>query len=190
MARKQSNFHNYQSLSYDSDVDKIFTRNSRLNMDDLMETRVKQRRFEFVTISAMISILGITLYFGFVAKTNVIGSSNLSTLKGQYPLSVSFKTDIQGQNFTLSSPSFRDGDELPALHSCKAESGNGVPPPLEWSGTPIGTVDFLITMSSNGVYTWGMYDIPIGSELPSDGEDIEVPKRLRRRTNEIDDSPG
>ena len=184
MAQNYSNFHNYQSLSYDSDVDKIFMRSSRLNGDDVMETTAQQRRVGLVTISAMISILGITLYFGFIAKTSEIGTSNLSTLKGQYPLAVSFKTTQPGAlNFTLSSPSFVSGEELPAMYGCKAMLGNGIPPPLKWSAAPIGTIDYLLTMSLNGVYKWGMYDIPIGSEQWSYSQYVEVPNKLRKRTN-------
>jgi Raf kinase inhibitor-like YbhB/YbcL family protein len=49
--------------------------------------------------------------------------------------------------FTVTSPVFRDGSELPTRYGCATYSaGTGKTPPLRWSGTPAGTRSFAIVM--------------------------------------------
>lgn len=45
--------------------------------------------------------------------------------------------------FRLSSSSFSDGQEIPALHTCE---GKDVSPPLEWSDAPRGTKSFAVVI--------------------------------------------
>jgi Raf kinase inhibitor-like YbhB/YbcL family protein len=59
--------------------------------------------------------------------------------------------------FTVTSPVFRDGQDLPTRYGCGTYSGGqGKTPPLRWSGTPAGTRSFAIVMddpdASNGAY--------------------------------------
>jgi phosphatidylethanolamine-binding protein (PEBP) family uncharacterized protein len=49
------------------------------------------------------------------------------------------------QRFTLSSPAFGDGEEIPAKH-CGWLIGDNVSPALEWSGLPDATVAALLVM--------------------------------------------
>jgi Raf kinase inhibitor-like YbhB/YbcL family protein len=49
--------------------------------------------------------------------------------------------------FTVTSPVFRDGLELPTRYGCKTyPGGTGQTPPLRWSGTPAGTRSFAIVI--------------------------------------------
>ena len=61
--------------------------------------------------------------------------------------------------FTVTSPAFRDGGELPTRFGCTTYSGNaaqGRTPPLMWSGTPTSTKSFAIVVddpdASDGAY--------------------------------------
>lgn len=59
--------------------------------------------------------------------------------------------------FTVTSPVFRDGKDLPTRYGCTTYSGGqGKTPPLRWSGTPAETRSFAIVMddpdASNGAY--------------------------------------
>ena len=64
--------------------------------------------------------------------------------------------------FTLSSPAFEEGGSIPPEFTC---DGPGIPPPLEWSGVPEGTVELMFTLldpeAPDGVFThWTVYGIP------------------------------
>ncbi|MES9605296.1 MULTISPECIES: YbhB/YbcL family Raf kinase inhibitor-like protein [Actinomadura] len=49
--------------------------------------------------------------------------------------------------FTVTSPVFRDGRELPPRYGCTTyPGGQGKTPPLRWSGTPAGTRSFAIVV--------------------------------------------
>lgn len=59
--------------------------------------------------------------------------------------------------FTVTSPVFRDGKELPTRYGCSTyPGGEGKTPPLLWSGTPADTRSFAIVMddtdAANGAY--------------------------------------
>lgn len=59
--------------------------------------------------------------------------------------------------FTVTSPVFRDGGDLPPRYGCTTyPGGQGKTPPLRWSGTPAGTKSFAIVMddpdASGGAY--------------------------------------
>ncbi|RJE78951.1 YbhB/YbcL family Raf kinase inhibitor-like protein [Paracoccus sp. JM45] len=49
-------------------------------------------------------------------------------------------------SFTVESPAFVDGGNLPADLKCKRDGGDGISPPLEWSGVPDGTQGFAVVM--------------------------------------------
>jgi Raf kinase inhibitor-like YbhB/YbcL family protein len=49
--------------------------------------------------------------------------------------------------FTVASPVFRDGRDLPTRYACKTYPGGAATtPPLRWSGTPAGTRSYAIVM--------------------------------------------
>lgn len=66
---------------------------------------------------------------------------------------------------TFGSSAFDDGDTMPDAYTCKAESGNGVSPPLSWSNPPEGTAAWAITMVDKDAVDyghWGIANIPAG----------------------------
>lgn len=70
----------------------------------------------------------------------------------------------------LRSSAFTDGGPLPAQYVCTARTGlpSDTNPPLEWSGVPSATAQFVLLMSTvandaGGTvtkYNWVLYDIP------------------------------
>ncbi|MFC0039752.1 YbhB/YbcL family Raf kinase inhibitor-like protein [Actinomadura rayongensis] len=66
--------------------------------------------------------------------------------------------------FTVTSPAFHDGGDLPTRFACATYSGSdalGRTPPLRWSGAPTGTRSFAIVMddpdASDGAYVHWVY---------------------------------
>lgn len=49
--------------------------------------------------------------------------------------------------FTLSSPAFADGADLPDALKCERDGGSGESPPLAWSGAPDETHSFALMMT-------------------------------------------
>lgn len=80
-------------------------------------------------------------------------------------LSMSAKAD-----FTLTSPLFEDGAQLPADLSCTRDGGDGLSPPLSWADVPAGTRSFALIEhhyprgTVEGVdapsYYWLLWNIP------------------------------
>jgi Raf kinase inhibitor-like YbhB/YbcL family protein len=74
--------------------------------------------------------------------------------------------------FSLTSPTFDDGEAIPAKHTC---DGEDVPPPLMWSDPPEGTRSFALIMDDpdapSGTFThWLLYDMPSRTtQLPGEG---------------------
>lgn len=70
---------------------------------------------------------------------------------------------------TLSSPSFRNNQPMPAKHSCEGEDAS---PALKWEGAPAGTKNFALIADDpdapGGSWVhWVMYGIPASTaELP------------------------
>lgn len=72
--------------------------------------------------------------------------------------------------FTLRSAAFTDGGQLPAPYACAARTGLSADtnPPLDWSGVPSSTAQFVLLMSTvandaGGTvtkYNWVLYEIP------------------------------
>ena len=66
--------------------------------------------------------------------------------------------------FTLSSPDFANGGNLPVTSTCLG-LGLGNPPALRWSGAPAGTREFVLIVTdpqgvTGAVDHWVVYDIP------------------------------
>lgn len=51
-----------------------------------------------------------------------------------------------GTDFTLTSPALEDGGRLPADLKCTRDGGEGLSPPLEWTGLPDGTKSLALIM--------------------------------------------
>ncbi|MBN1602855.1 MAG: hypothetical protein JW915_14695 [Chitinispirillaceae bacterium] len=73
--------------------------------------------------------------------------------------------------FTITSTKFVDGDEMPDEYTCEGKAmGDGIAPPLEWSGVPAGAKSLALffkdlTMAASSTpsygYHWGMWNIPV-----------------------------
>jgi Raf kinase inhibitor-like YbhB/YbcL family protein len=85
------------------------------------------------------------------------------------------------QQFTLSSTAFRNNEAIPLKYT-RAEGGQDVSPPLQWSNPPAGTRSFVITcidLDAEGFVHWVVYDIPANlSGLPEN-----VPKQPQPQVN-------
>jgi Raf kinase inhibitor-like YbhB/YbcL family protein len=72
--------------------------------------------------------------------------------------------------FTLSSPAFAAGGDIPRLFTC---DGQNIPPHLVWTGAPEGTRSFVLIADDpdapDGTFThWIVFDIPGDrTDLPS-----------------------
>jgi Raf kinase inhibitor-like YbhB/YbcL family protein len=62
--------------------------------------------------------------------------------------------------FSLSSPAFVDGGEVPTRYTC---DGPDLSPPLDWSGAPDGTAAFALIVDdpdAAGFVHWVAFDLP------------------------------
>lgn len=69
--------------------------------------------------------------------------------------------------FTLTSPKFGNGEQIPNAYTCKAGYSSAMSPPLAWTGAPAGTQSFVLIMrnpnvaaSADNQTLWLLYDIP------------------------------
>jgi phosphatidylethanolamine-binding protein (PEBP) family uncharacterized protein len=72
---------------------------------------------------------------------------------------------------TLTSPAFETGGALPDDLKCQRDNGNGLSPPLAWTGVPAGTQSLALIMyhypkgTAEGVNSpsqyWLLWDIPV-----------------------------
>ena len=85
------------------------------------------------------------------------------------------------QQFTLSSTAFSNNGAIPLKYT-RAEGGQDVSPPLQWSNPPAGTRSFVITcidLDAQNFVHWVVYDIPANlSGLPEN-----VPKQPQPQVN-------
>lgn len=86
-------------------------------------------------------------------------------------------TVIAQEAFTLTSPAFADGGDLPADLKCTRAGGDGLSPPLAWTSPPAGTESLAVIMehyprgTAPGVDTpsqyWLLWNIPADTtDLP------------------------
>jgi hypothetical protein len=74
--------------------------------------------------------------------------------------------------FELTSPAFRDGEEIPSRHTCE---GDDVSPPLAWSDPPPGTKSFALIVDDPDApdpaapktvwVHWVLWDIPAAATM-------------------------
>ena len=88
--------------------------------------------------------------------------------------------------FAVTSPAFEEGGPIPREFTC---DGEGVSPPLEWSGVPEGTVELILTLldpdAPAGVFThWTVYAIsPEAAGSPRGG----APEGAAEGLNDFDE---
>ncbi len=91
-------------------------------------------------------------------------------------IAASFATAGLAQDaLTLTSPVLVDGGTLPADLKCIRDGGDGMTPPLAWSGAPMGTESFAVIMSHypRGAVEgrdapsqyWLLWDIPVATTM-------------------------
>lgn len=96
-------------------------------------------------------------------------------------------------SFSLTSPDFVAGAHLPGWARGSASGGEDRSPALEWTGAPVGTQSYVLTVfdpdapSGSGFWHWTLIDIPAGVTALVRGagtEDDLLPPKARRRRNE------
>lgn len=76
--------------------------------------------------------------------------------------------------FTLTSPAFASGEPIPSRYTC---DGEGMTPPLAWSGAPEGTRSYALILEDpdapSGMFRhWGLYNVaPSADSLPESRPD-------------------
>jgi Raf kinase inhibitor-like YbhB/YbcL family protein len=96
------------------------------------------------------------------------------------PTETASPAGTDGAAFTLTSPAFGDGEPIPVDYTC---DGEGISPPLAWSGVPDGTAAFALIEEdpdANGFVHWVALNIPAnwteieeGASWPIGGDPIE-----------------
>jgi Raf kinase inhibitor-like YbhB/YbcL family protein len=89
------------------------------------------------------------------------------------------ETEMAG--FTLTSPSFSEGGQIPVKHAC---DGENLSPALAWEGAPQGTVSFALIVDdpdARGFIHWVAFDIRGGSSgsLPEGVRPVDTPPQGR-----------
>jgi Raf kinase inhibitor-like YbhB/YbcL family protein len=90
--------------------------------------------------------------------------------------------------FTLSSPSFRQDQTLPAKHTCE---GADASPALKWDGAPAGTKGFALICDDpdapGGTWThWVIYGMPAGAtELPENVAKTDTASGAKQGMNDF-----
>lgn len=96
--------------------------------------------------------------------------------------------------FRLTSPDIAEGEKIDLKHQLNAYgcSGDNISPALEWSGAPVGTKSFVMTLydpdtnSGSGWWHWVMFNIPanVNSLSQGAGSDDGAPKgAIQTRTD-------
>lgn len=95
--------------------------------------------------------------------------------------------------FTLTSPAFAEGEEIPALYTCEDRN---VSPPLAWSGAPEGTRSFALIVDDPDApdpaapkmlwVHWVLWDIPASvTELPEGASPNALPAGAHEGMNDL-----
>jgi Raf kinase inhibitor-like YbhB/YbcL family protein len=102
------------------------------------------------------------------------GRSSLCLHEEGYIVSHAIKEAIV--DFTLHSPSFKNGEEIPSMYTCE---GKDVSPPLSWSEPPKGTVSFALIVDDPDApdpaapkmtwVHWVLYNMPASTRSLKEG---------------------
>lgn len=94
----------------------------------------------------------------------------------------------QGGEFTITSTSFSDGDEMPDEYTCEGKAmGDEISPQFAWSGAPEGTKSFamvfkdmtIVESSPSMAYHWAMWNIPASvTEMPEGLSGDQFPSEM------------
>jgi Raf kinase inhibitor-like YbhB/YbcL family protein len=93
---------------------------------------------------------------------------------------------------SLTSSAFRDGGEIPSVHTCE---GDDTSPPLAWSGVPAGAKSLALVVDDPDApdpkapkttwVHWVLYDLPPSSTgLPAAATSRDLPQRTRDGLND------
>lgn len=93
--------------------------------------------------------------------------------------------------FTLDSPAYKDQSAMDPRFTCE---GDGVSPPLKWSGAPAGTKSFTLIIDDpdapdpanpqRSFVHWVLYDIPAGVSSLTEGASKLPPGGARQGSND------
>lgn len=90
----------------------------------------------------------------------------------------SVKAADTGKSIQFTSPSFDDGQDIPAVHAC---DGRNISPALKWSGAPKETRSYALICEDpdapGGTWVhWVIYGLPASvTELPENVPPVEIP---------------
>lgn len=96
-------------------------------------------------------------------------------------------------HFTLSSSAYQNKGAMDSRFTCDS-SGDGVSPPLQWSGAPAGTKSFALILDDPDAPNpaapqrtfvhWVLYDIPASVNALPEGAAEKLPAGIREGTND------
>ncbi len=130
----------------------------------------------------------IDTYKAYMASTMVfawLASACGDTTEATEPsMSATTNPSVPGADWTITSPSFNPGDEIPLEHTCDGRAfAAGTNPALSWTAGPEGTMSYAIVLKHLAVvesvdpaspdyhrgFMWVIWDIPnTASALPAD----------------------
>lgn len=116
----------------------------------------------------------------------LVGALTLAVLSGAH------EVKAQGA-FTLSSPSFKDGERLAVKNAGDNKSnpncvGENVSPALSWANPPAGTKSYALMLFDpegrppTGVSHWVAYGIPVSVTGFAEGGSLEADRQVCRRS--------
>ena len=112
-----------------------------------------------LTVATVLSaVLALVACVGFISSQSTHNSSSAESSEVNLVrhTDIKFGYDISS-TFNLSSTAFGPNGTLPDDYTCKV--ANGVSPPLNWSGGPDGTKDYLVAMLKESGYMWSVFNM-------------------------------
>lgn len=154
----------YQSIPTDDEVidDRVF-------YDGNEEPSTKHyKKFGVALFISMVSVFAVAVSFSLISLSAKKGPTNMRIVRDYRHI---YGTDT-GSEFQLGSIAFPSNGTLPDMYTCKAGSGTGISPPLNWSFVPEGTADLMIVMWKASGYSWSVYNISMDIDHLDAGESV------------------